>query len=193
MSALPSFTVFDTETTGLDPQRGHRIIEIAAVRVENGKILSDAPFHSLVNPERAIPAETAQIHKIRDADVASAPTIDTVLPRFLEFAAGSLLVAHNADFDMGFLKVEKNYCWGYIDLPECLCTMRLSQNTFPHEFRHSLDIVSQRLGLALPEKRHRALPDVLLTAEVLLKILSLKEIRTMEDLQKKAGLKQLVA
>ena len=142
---LPAFTVFDVETTGLDPRRGHRVIEIAGVRIEDGKILSETPFVELVNPERAIPWEAKQIHKIRDEDVASAPTIDQVLPRFLTFADHSVLVAHNAEFDMGFLQMEKECCWGYVDLPECLCTMRLSQSLFPHEFREA-DRKSTRLN-----------------------------------------------
>jgi len=192
VSSLPTFTVFDTETTGLDPQRGHKIIEIAALKVENGTINKDDIFHELVNPERPIPPEAAQIHKIRDEDVSGAPTIDQVLPQFLDFASGSFLVAHNASFDMGFLTVEKELCWGYIELPEALCTMRLSQAVFPHEFRHSLDAVSVRLGLEMPRDRHRALPDVLLTSQALLKMMEEGKISSIEDLKQKAGIGQLV-
>jgi DNA polymerase-3 subunit epsilon len=187
--SLPPFTVFDTETTGLDPYKGHRIIEIARVRVEDGKILEEASFVALVNPERDIPWEAKQINKISDEDVANAPTIDQVLPKFLEFASGSLLVAHNAAFDMGFLEREKECCWGYVDLPECLCTMLMSRALFPKEFRHTLDAVAQRFALPIPQARHRALPDVLLTAQALLQMIERKNITSMDELRKIASLK----
>ncbi|MDD5751818.1 MAG: 3'-5' exonuclease [Candidatus Peribacteraceae bacterium] len=190
---LPAFTVFDVETTGLDPRRGDRIIEIAGMRIEGGKIMEGSAFVELVNPERPIPWEAKRINKISDADVANAPTIDQVLPRFLDFARDSVLVAHNAEFDMGFLEAEKQSCWGYIDLPHYLCTMRLSQSLFPHEFRHNLDILSLRLNLPKPEARHRALPDVLLTAQALLKMLEIGKIASLEDLRRRAGLPALTA
>ena len=185
---LPAFTVFDVETTGLDPRRGDRIIEIAGVRIEGGTIMEESAFVQLVNPERTIPWEAKRINNISDEDVAGAPTIDQVLPRFLEFAKDSILVAHNAEFDMGFLDVEKQSCWGYVDLPACLCTMRLSQSLFPHEFRHNLDVLSLRLNLPKPPTRHRALPDVILTGQALLKMLDIGKIASIEDLRKRAGL-----
>lgn len=188
MIPLPPLTVFDVETTGLDPRKGHRIIEIAGIRIEDGEIDETKTFISLVNPERDIPSEAAQVNKIRDEDVASAPGIEEVLPKFLEFAKGSVLVAHNASFDMGFLYSEKEMCWGYIDLPDCLCTMRLSQSVFAKEFGHSLDAVSRRLSLQIPQARHRALPDVLLTAHALLKMIAIGGLTSFEDLQAVAGL-----
>ncbi len=193
MQGLPAFTVFDVETTGLDPLRGDRIIEIAGVRVENGEVRDDVTFDALVNPERPIPWEAKQIHKISDELVASAPTIDQVLPQFLEFAQNSILVAHNSNFDMSFLRVEKELCWGYVDLPECICTMVLSQNVFPGQFRHNLDVVAGRLGLQMPTVRHRAMPDVLLTAHALVKMLQMANINSLDELRQKAGKKQLVA
>ncbi len=192
MIRIPPLTVFDVETTGLDPRSGHRIVEIAGVRVENGVIAEDAPFISLVNPERAIPWETKQIHKISDEDVADAPTIEEVLPQFLAFAQGSILVAHNASFDMGFLLNEKELCWGYMDLPECLCTMKLSQALVTNEFRNNLDILSARLGLAKPAVRHRALPDVILTAQALLTMIERGSIGSTEELKRLASIGALV-
>lgn len=188
MSALPPITVFDVETTGLDPRRGHRIVEIAGVRVEHGKVLEEKTFHTLVNPERVIPWETKQIHHLSDADVADAPTIMTALPQFLAFAQGSILAAHNATFDMSFLTVEKQFCWGYVDLPECLCTMRLSQALFPTAFRHNLDALAERLKLPLPPNRHRALPDVVLTAKALVAMLSSSGIASLDALRAKASI-----
>lgn len=191
MPSLPIFTVFDVETTGLDPKRGDKIIEIAGVRVEEGSIQEQSAFVELVNPERAIPWEAKRVNKIDDADVAGAPTIDQILPRFLDFAKGTLLVAHNAQFDMGFLEMEKQHCWGYVELPECICTMRLSQSVFPHEFRHNLDVLSARLELEEQIGRHRALPDVLLTAQALLKMSEMAQIENIDDLQKRAGLHRI--
>lgn len=189
---IPPLTVFDLETTGLEPRKGHRIIEIAGVRIEGGRLLKEEAFAAFVNPERPIPWEARQVNRISDADVAAAQTIDVVLPRFLDFAKGSVLLAHNAAFDAGFLDVEKEYCWGYIDLPEILCTMRLSQSLYPAEFRHNLDVLARRFGLAFPEERHRALADTLLAAEALLKMLETGKIDSLEKLRKRASLKQLV-
>lgn len=185
--SLPPLTVFDVETTGLDPRKD-RIIEIAGIRIEDGVIDETKTFLTLVNPERPIPWEARQVNKIRDEDVTKAPTIDQVLPKFLEFAQGTILVAHNAQFDMGFLEVEKELCWGFVDLPECLCTMRLSQNVFAGEYGHSLDAVARRLQLTLPEHRHRALPDVILTAHALTKMAELGNLTSLEALREAAGI-----
>ncbi len=190
---LPPFTVFDVETTGLEPRKGHRIIEIAGVRVENGSILSQGTFSSFVNPEREIPWEARQVNKISDEDVKDAPTIDVVLPQFLDFAKGSILFAHNASFDLGFLEAEKEFCWGYVELPEVLCTMRLSQGLFPTEFRHNLDVLAKKFNLPLAENRHRALDDTLLAAQALLKMLEAGKVSSMEKLRKLAAVRQLVS
>lgn len=186
--ALPPLTVFDVETTGLDPARGHRILEIAGVRVENGIILEDRAFTSFVHPERDIPWEARRVNGIRDEDVAGAPTIMTVLPQFLEFAQGSILVAHNAPFDRSFLLAEKEFCWGFIDLPEILCSLTLARTLFPGSFRHNLDALSQQFGLPLPDDRHRALPDVIQTAKILLRMIDHAKIQSLEELRRKAGI-----
>lgn len=191
MPALPPLTIFDVETTGLDPLRGDRIIEIAGVRVENGMIQEESAFVTLVNPEREIPWDARQVNKITDEDVRLAPTIDLVMPAFLEFVKGSTLVAHNASFDLKFLEAEKQFCWGFIDLPECLCTMTLARSLYPSDFRHSLDILSKKFQLSMPERRHRALADVVLTSQVLLKMLEGGRISSLDELKKRAGVKQL--
>jgi len=192
MPSLPPITVFDLETTGLDPKRGHRVVEIAGVRIENG-IITDRTFNSLVNPERDIPFETKQIHGISNEDVATAPTMMAVLPQFLEFAAGTTLIAHNAAFDRGFLESEKEFCWGYIETPEPLCSMRLSQSLFPTNFRHSLDFLSEKFQMQLPQGRHRALPDVLHTAQILLKMIEIGKISSLGELKQKASLSAVPA
>lgn len=187
MSRLPPITVFDVETTGLDPRRGHRVIELAGVRIEDGRVREDKIFASLVNPEREIPLEAKQIHQISDEEVAGAPLIATVLPKFLEFASGSMLFAHNASFDHGFLEAEKAYCWGYIDVPPCFCTMRLSQSLYPREFRHNLDVVCHRFNLEYPTDRHRALGDAILTAQALVKMVDAAHFSSLDELKQKAS------
>lgn len=159
--------------------------------MENGDISHEHPFVTFVNPERDIPWDARRVNKISDEDVRSAPTVDLVLPRFLEFAKGSLLAAHNAQFDYGFLEAEKQYCWGYTDLPDCLCTLTLSRNLYPTAFGHSLDAVCRRFNLEMPVMRHRALADALLTAQALLRMLKDGKIRSMEELKRQAGMKSL--
>lgn len=191
--ALPPITVFDIETTGLEPKKGHRIIEIAAMKIIDGTIDEANTFQMFVNPERDIPMEARQIHRISDADLVNAPTIMTALPQFLEYCAGSVLVAHNGVFDYAFLQSEKEFCWGYIELPECLCSMRLSQSVFPQEFRHNLDALCQRFKITPPMVRHRALTDVHLTAQAFLKLIEQGKILSLEDLRSRASFAQLAA
>jgi DNA polymerase III subunit epsilon len=190
---LPPLTIFDVETTGLDPKKGHRIVEIAGIRLENGQLDQANAFRSYVNPERQIPWETKQIHKISDEDVAGAPTIMTVLPQFLDYAKGTVLIAHNAAFDMSFLECEKDFCWGYVELPECLCTMRLSQSLFPTAFRHNLDTLCERFQLPIPADRHRALVDITLTGTVLMRMLDAGKIRSLDELRRRASLTSVAA
>ena len=193
MPSLPPLTVFDVETTGLDPRRGHRIIEIAGVRIEQGNILTESAFTSFVNPERSLPFEARQVNGISEEDVRNAPTIMTVLPRFLEFTKASILVAHNAVFDKSFLDAEKEFCWGYVNLPEILCSLTLSRNLFPTMSRHNLDVLSERFHMPLPAGRHRALPDVLQTAAIFLKMLDAGKIQSMEELRRRESIEQAVA
>lgn len=187
-----SFTVFDVETTGLNPKSGDRIVEIAAMRIDNGIIDHSHPFFSLVNPGRKISSEAQRINKITNEEVLTEPTIDLILPKFLTFAENSILVAHNATFDISFLEAEKDMCWGYVDIPECLCTLQLSRSLFPHEFRHNLDIVGKRMGVNSPEMRHRALPDVFITAQVFLNLLQKGKIDSLEELRRRAGIRVAV-
>ncbi|MBT3835431.1 3'-5' exonuclease [Candidatus Peribacteria bacterium] len=181
------FTVFDIETTGLDPNRGDRIVEIAGMRIENGEIVKEKTFDSMVNPGVAISPEASRINGIKQEDLIGAPPIEDVLPKFLDFASGTTLIAHNAGFDMSFLEAEKEMCWGYIDLPDYICTMKLSKSVFPNEYRHNLDVLSKRLGIQAEEMRHRALPDVLMTAQAFVKMIEIGKISSMEELKRRAG------
>ena len=92
---------------------------------------------------------------------------------------------------MGFLRNEKEYCWGYLELPAYLCTMKMSRKLYPNAYRHSLDSLAERFAIPFRDA-HRALPDALIAAQALLKMLEHGNIRSVEELRSKAGRKRLV-
>jgi DNA polymerase III epsilon subunit len=161
----PIFTIFDTETTGLSPRSGDRIVEIAAIKVQGLDLLGE--FSELVNPERRIPYESQRIHNISDEMVKDAPTVDIILPKFLEFAAGSILIAHNASFDLSFINNEIEKA-GILHPPlEAVCTVNLARKVLPQLHSHSLDALIEHMHIKC-ERRHRALDDVKATAKAFL-------------------------
>ena len=177
-----TYTVFDTETTGLDPSAGDEIISIGAVRIFNSRMLRKEIFDQLVNPQRKLSASSIDIHGIQPEALAGQPTIDTVLPRFHRFAEETVLVAHNAAFDMRFLEIKQAVSGVTFDQP-VLDTLLLSAAVHPNHQRHSLDEVAERLGILVID-RHTALGDARVTAAVLLKLIPLLEalgIRTLRD------------
>lgn len=159
------YTVFDIETTGLYPQRGARIIEIGAVAVREGAIVGE--FSSLINCQCEIPPHVQRIHGITNDALAGQPLVEEVLPRFMDFVADSILVAHNAKFDIKFLRYELSRMGR--GLPNrSICTMKLSKKRFPELPNHKLGTVARHvLGEMPPDlHRHRALDDARLTARV---------------------------
>jgi DNA polymerase-3 subunit epsilon len=165
------YVVFDTETTGLLPSRGDEIVQIAAVRIVNGKRVEKEVLDTLVNPGRAIPVSSTEIHGISDAMVVDAPPIEKVARRLHKFAQGAVLVAHNAPFDLAFLRRDEQHTGVRFDNP-ILDTVLLSAIVFGQSESHSLDALTARLGIRLPEgARHTAIGDATATAEVLLKLL----------------------
>lgn len=165
------YTVFDTETTGLNPSQGDCIIQMGAVRCVNGKLLRGELFDQLVNPGRTIPAQTIAIHGITQDMVLGQPSITQVLPRFHRFATDSVLVAHNAAFDMKFLHLQSRGTDLVFDHP-VLDTLLLSEMVHPNQRSHRLEAIAERLGITVLG-RHTALGDALVTAEVWVRLMVL--------------------
>ena len=174
------YVVFDTETTGLLPSEGDEIVQIAAVRIVNGRRVDKEVFDTLVNPGRTIPPASTEVHGISDAMVTEAPDIAEVGRRFHQFAEGAVLVAHNAPFDMEFLRRKEGPIGKTFDHP-ILDTVLLSAVVFGQSETHSLDALTHRLGITIPEEaRHTAIGDTVATADAFLKLLPALKARGIE-------------
>lgn len=169
--AALSYTVFDTETTGLEPSAGDRIISIGAVRIVNGRLLKNEVFEQLVDPQRNVPRDSVRIHGIEARDLAGQPTLREALPGFHRFCEDTVLVAHNAAFDMRFLELAEAESGVRFAQP-VLDTLLLSAIVHPHQPDHGLDAVADRLGVPVVG-RHTALGDALVTSEIFLKLIAL--------------------
>lgn len=165
-----TFVVFDTETTGLMPNKDE-IVQIGAVRVVNGRIVPGEKVDQLVNPGRSIPLPSTRVHGISDDMVIDAPDAPTAVGQFHGFARGAVIVAHNAPFDMAFLHRHEKASGLVWDHP-LLDTVLLSAVLYGETEKHTLDAVCERLGITIPpELRHTALGDAQATAEALCKML----------------------
>ncbi|MGO4304382.1 exonuclease domain-containing protein [Cupriavidus sp. RAF12] len=177
-----NFTVFDTETTGLDPAAGDEIISIGALRIVNGRLLQRESFDQLIQPRGVLSVASIAIHGITEAMLNGQPPIETVLPQFHRFAADTVLVAHNAAFDMKFLQMLEARTGTAFTQP-VLDTLLLSQVIHPNQTEHTLEAIAGRLGVAVIG-RHTALGDALVTGEVFLKmtpLLAEKGIFTLKE------------
>ena len=166
-----TYTVFDTETTGLNPSQGDEIIQIGAARLVNNKLLRQECFEQLVDPKRPIPPATIPIHGIQPEMVIGQPTIDQVLPAFHAFAQDTVLVAHNAAFDMRFLQLKEGQTGVVFDQP-VLDTLLLSAVIHPNQDSHRLEAIAERFNVTVIG-RHTAMGDAMVTAEVFLKLIPL--------------------
>ena len=171
------YVVFDLETTGFSPET-NRIIEIGAVKVQNGKIVDK--FSTFVNPQVPIPFRIEQLTSINDSMVIDAPVIADILPEFMKFCEGCVMVAHNADFDMSFIK--KNCQRLNIPCkPTIVDTVALARVLLPNLNRFKLDTVAKALGVSL-ENHHRAVDDAGCTAEIFVKFIEMLRERGISTL-----------
>lgn len=166
-----SYTVFDTETTGLEPAGGDEIIQIGAVRIVNNRLLRQENFDQLVDPERPLRPEGIPIHGITEDMVRGQPNIDVVLPAFHGFCHETVLVAHNAAFDMRFLQLKEERTGLRFHQP-VLDTLLLSAVIHPNQESHKLEKIAERLGVNI-HGRHNAMGDAYATGEVFLKMVPL--------------------
>jgi DNA polymerase-3 subunit epsilon len=172
-----NYVVFDSETTGLLPSEGDEMVQLAAVRIVNGRRIEGEVFDTLVNPGRKIPSRSTEVHGVTDAMVARAPDVVTAALSFHRFAQGAVLVAHNAPFDMAFLRRREAEMGESFDNP-ILDTVLLSAVVFGQDDTHSLDALTRRLGISISDAdRHTALGDTVATAEALLKLLPMLKAR----------------
>ena len=163
------YVALDVETTGLSLQNGDRVIEIGAVAIRDGCIAAE--FSSLIDAGKRIPWQVQQVHGITNEMLDGEARPDEVLPEFYEFIAGSILVAHNAAFDIGFLRHEFALLGMSLN-NRSLCTLKMSRKRYPHLPNHKLETVSRYLlGESCKQMQmHRALDDAKLAGMIWLEM-----------------------
>jgi DNA polymerase III epsilon subunit len=180
------FTIFDTETTGLDPAQGDRIVEIAAVRLKGSERLAE--FQTLVNPRRQVSAAAFQVNRITPEMLEGAPSIETIMPEFLNFIRGSCLCSYNAGFDWEFLNNELAIC-GIPGLEGLIVAdiLKMAKRLLPGMPRYALWFVAEKLGLTMRQE-HRAMADVNLTIDVFERLKEILKTKGIYDFQNFSGL-----
>jgi DNA polymerase-3 subunit epsilon len=166
-----AYTVFDTETTGVEPSAGDKIISIGAVRIVNSRVLRQEIYQQLVDPQRSVPRDSIRIHGITPESLAGQPTLREALPAFHRFCEETVLVGHNAAFDMRFLELAEPETGVRFAQP-VLDTLLLSAVVHRNQSDHSIEAIARRLGVAVVG-RHTALGDAMVTSEIFLKLLQL--------------------
>jgi DNA polymerase-3 subunit epsilon len=177
-----AYTVFDTETTGLNPAEGDEMVALGAVRIVNGRLLEAECFDQLVKPEGVLRSESIRIHGIQPGMLEDQPGSRQVLHAFHRFAEGTVLVAHNAAFDMRLLQLQEERSGVRFGNP-VLDTMLLSAVVHPAHESHDLEAIAERLGVTIMG-RHTALGDAMGAAEIFLKLIPLltaMRIRTFKQ------------
>lgn len=158
--------VFDTETTGLSPNDGHRLVEFGAIEMIN-RVESGRSLHFYCNPERDMPSEAFAVHGLSDAFLASKPLFSGEIPRLIDFIEDSPLVAHNAQFDFGFLNNELERCGqAGVSLDRMVDTLAIARTKHPGA-KHSLDALCTRYGI---DRSQRVLHGALLDAQLLCQV-----------------------
>ncbi|MCC5909839.1 MAG: PolC-type DNA polymerase III [Clostridiaceae bacterium] len=181
------YIIFDIETTGLS-NINDKITEIGAVKIKNGQKIDT--FSSLVNPHRPIPAKIIELTGITDDMVKDAPSIEEVLPEFLSFIGESCIVAHNADFDVGFIRENAKRLGCKLDNP-IVDTLKLSRVLLSHLKRHKLNTIAKELKVSL-ENHHRAVDDAKATTDIFIKLIEKmkeKEVFSLQDINTNLGKK----
>ena len=176
-SASDNVVIFDIETTGFSPEKD-RIIEIGAVKIKNGQIADR--FSSFVNPQMPISDKISRLTGITDDMVSGAPVIETVLEQFVDFCGDAVLVAHNAAFDMGFIKANAKR-QGMDFSPAYIDTVEMARGALPELESHKLNVVAQALGVSL-QGHHRAVNDAEATAQIYLKLAGLAKVKSVDEL-----------
>ncbi len=174
------FIVFDIETTGLS-NKNDGITEIGAVKIKNNNVIDR--FSALINPEKHIPEKIVELTGITNDMVKDKPTIENVLPEFLEFIGSSPVVAHNADFDVGFIR-NKSERYGMEFNNTVIDTLKIARALLPNLKKHKLNIIAKELNVSL-ENHHRAVDDAKATAEIFIKFIEImkeKNILTLKDI-----------
>jgi DNA polymerase III subunit epsilon len=177
LRTLP-YAVVDVETTGGSFQRGHRVTEVAVVRVVEGRITDR--FVTLVNPERPIPPRIQALTGITDEMVAGAPCFQSVAREVADRLRGGIFVAHNVSFDWGFVSGELEATLGGVPGEDRLCTVRMGRLLVPGLRSYSLDPLTRHFGIRI-DGRHRAGGDALATARLLLHLVGEAEARGLHD------------
>ena len=172
--AEEEWVIVDVETTGGSPVAGHRVTEIAAVRIAGGELVDT--FSTLVNPGRRIPPRIRALTGISDGMVATAPRFSEIAESVAGFLQGGIFVAHNAPFDWRFLSAELERSMGAVPVGRQLCTVRLARKLLPQLPSRSLDALASFFDLRIAA-RHRALDDARATGELLLRLLGMLEER----------------
>jgi DNA polymerase-3 subunit epsilon len=177
-----AFTVFDTETTGLNPSAGDEIISVGALRIINNRLLYKETFEQLIDPRRVLPTESIKFHGIQPEMLEGQPTINEVLPMFHRFCEDTILIAHNAAFDMRMLQLKEKET-GIAFINPVLDTLLLSAVVHSSHEHHNLEDIAKRLGIRIVG-RHTALGDAITTGEIFLKLIPLlkkKGIHTLKQ------------
>ena len=179
------YVIFDFETTGLNADKDDEILEIGALKLKGTEPTGET-FSSLINIQKKIPEKVKAIHGIQDKELEGKPTIEEIFPKFLNFLGNKILIAHNAEFDLSFLKKNLKR-FPHLAFPNyCIDTLQLSRQFFSYEKGHSLNAIAARFEIPTDKDRHRSLGDCTLTAKIFsefLKALKRRKCATLASIK----------